>query len=416
MPSLVGVVAKFLGTSIIQSIEKSVEASLKRKENIMKRMIVCAVVVAIAAGISQTVAASSPSDTNVVLKLKESVKDNWGKLSAWAGKVTDLRSEMDQLPDSAWFGSDKKSQRELIRDKVMKIRNVLLSTSAREIMRHVDDIDERIADIDRDIHKESARDVFGSAKGDNDTLKKLREKRSRLVREREASVRVVLRELESLGLRLSNGAEQCLFMEMVDTRDLIDAVVVAKSIGIVVENLRALMVTGDVAAAKRYFGMYLVMVEVQKACFDTYLEKSRTGEWREKLGQIENEAGSLRQEALSSAKDMAFTEQQRAAFVRNAEVNATTLNAVLAYMKILDQHASVIQAKADEAAKMLLVAENSYRTVSLTDEFLSLIKSNQDSFEALLQLQLPPIEIVSDAFQAEFAALTKKITNSEAQK
>ena len=166
-----------------------------------------------------------------------------------------------------------------------------------------------------------------------------------------------------------------------------------------------------VAGAKRYFGMYLVMVEVQKACFDTYLEKSRTGEWREKLVQLENGADALRRTALSSAKDMSFTEHQRAAFARNAEVNTTTLSAVAAYTKILDQHESVIQAKADEAAKMLLVAENSYQTVSLTDEFLSLIKSNQDSFEALLQLQLPPIEIVSDvSFQAEFAALTKKIT------
>ena len=377
----------------------------------MKQMLVCTVVVALAAGVSQSVASPSPSDTNVVLRLKESVKDNWGKLSAWCGKVTELRSEMDKLPESAWFVSDKKSQRELIRSKVMMIRNVLLSTNAQEIMKHVDDLDERIADIDRDIHKESAKDVFGSANGDNDALKKLREKRSRLVREREGSVRVVLRELEALGLRLSNGAEQCLFMEMVDTRDLIDAVVIAKSIGIVVENLRTLMATGDVAAAKRYFGMYLVMVEVQKACFDTYLEKSRTGEWREKLVQLENGADALRRTALSFAKDMSFTEHQRAAFARNAEVNATTLSAVAAYTKILDQHESVIQAKADEAAKMLLVAENSYQTVSLTDEFLSLIKSNQDSFEALLQLQLPPIEIVSDvSFQAEFAALTKKIT------
>ena len=59
--------------------------------------------------------AAPPNDTNVVLKLKESVKDNWSKLSAWCSKVTALRSEMGQLPDSAWFGSAKKSQRELIR-------------------------------------------------------------------------------------------------------------------------------------------------------------------------------------------------------------------------------------------------------------------------------------------------------------
>ena len=376
----------------------------------MKQMLVCMVVVALAAVTSQTVAAPSPSDTSVVLKLKESVKDKWGKLSAWAGKVTELREEMDYLPESAWLGSDKKSQRELIRSKVMKIRNVLLSTNAQEIMKHVDDLDERIADIDHDIHKESARDAFCSEKGDNNDLRKLREKRSRLARERECSVRVVLGELETLGLRLSGGAEQVLFM--VDARDLVDAVIVSKSIGIVVEHLRTLMSTSDVAMAKRYFGMYAVMVDAQKSCFDIYLEKSRTGEWREKLTRLESEASILRQDALTAAKDMSFSEQQRAAFARNAEVNETTLKAIAAYGKILAQHEAVIQAKADEAAKMLLVAESSYKTVAVTDEFLSLIKANQDSFEALLQLELPPIEFVNDmSFQTEFAALTRRLTN-----
>ena len=59
---------------------------------------------------------------------------------------------------------------------------------------------------------------------------------------------------------------------------------------------------------------------------------------------------------------------------------------------------------------MLLVAENSYATVSLADDFLSLVKSNQDTFDALLQLQLPPIEIFDDAsLQTEFMELTKKL-------
>ena len=88
----------------------------------------------------------------------------------------------------------------------------------------------------------------------------------------------------------------------------------------------------------------------------------------------------------------------------------STLNAVAAYVKILDQHESIIQAKADDAARMLRVAENSYATVSLAGDFLALVKSSQDSFDALLQLQLPPIEIFNDAaLQTEFMALTKKL-------
>ena len=91
-------------------------------------------------------------------------------------------------------------------------------------------------------------------------------------------------------------------------------------------------------------------------------------------------------------------------------MNEATLRAVETYVRILDSHEAIIQAKAEDADRMLRVAENSFKTVSLADDFLSLVKSNQDSFDALLQLQLPPIEIFDDtSLQAEFAALTKKL-------
>ena len=115
-------------------------------------------------------------------------------------------------------------------------------------------------------------------------------------------------------------------------------------------------------------------------------------------------------QASISFLNAAFTEQQRAVFRRNAEVNASTIRAVEAYVKILDSHEAIIQKKAEEADRMLRVAENSFKTVSLADDFLSLVKSNQDTFDALLQLQLPPIEIFDDtSLQAEFTALTKKL-------
>lgn len=351
------------------------------------------------------------SPERVIRRLKESVLDNWDKLAKWCRNTVDLHTELPSLPESAWFSADQGSQRKKIREKLMDIRKLLLSTDAQRIMARVDAIDRRIADIDEDLRKENEQRVFYPEKRAkiDEHVAKLREKRDDLARQREAAARVVLKELDALGLRLSGAAaEQCLFT--VNVGDLIDNVIVAKNIGLVVENLRKLMATGDVTAAKRYFGMYRVMVEVQKACFDDYLEKSRNGEWRQKLNQIRDDATAARQNALDSSQDASFSEQQRAVFRRNAEMNVSTLKAVAAYVKILDQHESIIQVKADEAAKMLRVAENSYATVSLAGDFLALVKASQDSFDALLQLQLPPIEIFNDtALQTEFMALTKKL-------
>ena len=360
---------------------------------------------------------ASAEETNVaqtvLVRLRESVMDNWGKLSKWCKKTIALHAEMADLPDSAWIFADKNSQREKIREKLMDIRELLLSTNAQKIMERIDDIDERIADVDEDIREENEKRVLRPDKREkiDEALRKLREKRRELAVQREAAAKTVLKELDALGLRMSGrAAEQCLFT--VNVGDLIDNIIVAKNIGIVVENLRELLATGDITAAKRYFGMYVVMVEVQKICFDEYLEKSRNGEWRTRLAQIGDEAALERQKALESVQDESYTEQQRGAFSRNAEVNAATIQAVEAYVKILDSHEAIIQKKAEEADRMLRVAENSFKTISLADDFLLLVKSNQDTFDALLQLQLPPIEIFDDtSLQAEFTALTKKLQN-----
>ena len=347
----------------------------------------------------------------IVLRLRESVLDNWNKLSKWCRKTVELHAELPSMPKSAWIFSDQRTQRRRIREKLMDIRKLLLSTNAQKIMERVDCIDARLADIDEDIRTMNERRIIHPDKKEkiDEKVAKLRETRNQLSRQREAAAREVLKELEAIGLRLSGAAaEKCLFT--VNVGELIDNIIVAKNIGTVVENLRELMSTGDIAAAKRYFGMYVVMVEVQKACFDEYLDKSRNGEWRRRLAQINDDASAARQRALESAQDTSFSEPQRAVFRRNAEVNAATIGAVAAYLKILDQHEAIIQAKADEANRMLLVAENSYATVSLADDFLALVRSNQDSFDALLQLQLPPIEIFDDtSLQTEFMALTKKL-------
>lgn len=354
---------------------------------------------------------SDCASSAIVLRLKESALDNWSKITKQCRKTLELHEELPSLPKSSWLFSDQNSQRKLIREKLLEIRKILLTTDSRKIMERIDEIDEDIAEIDEDIREKNEQRVLHPEKRQkiDETIAKLREKRLALAGQRETAARAVLEELEALGLKLSgDAAEQCLFTANVG--DLIDNTIVAKNVGIIVENLRELMKTGDTTASKRYFGVYVVMVEVQKACFDEYLEKSRNGEWRKKLAQIKADATAARQNALAAAKDKSFSEHQRSVFRRNASVNDLTLDAVSAYEKILNQHEAIIQAKSDEAAKMLLVARNSYETISLADGFLSLFSSSQDAFDALLQLQLPPIEIFDDSsLQTQFAALTKKL-------
>ena len=344
---------------------------------------------------------------------RDSIRSNWRKLSGCCADLIGLHDEIANLPEKSWLKTDKDDQRERIQNQLKRIRSLLLTTDARKILASVEAIDAKIADVDADIRETKEKKFLHPGKEARFDAKiaKYEAKRHVLEERRAEAAGAVLAELDAIGLRLSgNAAEKCIFT--VNVRDLIDAAVVAKHIGIIVELLGEQMKAhgGDVIAAKRYYGVYVAMLEVQKSCFDEYLDKSREGPWRRQLAAFRKKATDQRAAALRSAGDVSFDMAQRAVFRKNAEVFEMTQRAVDAYVKILDQHQAVISSKAADAARMLTVARSSLATVTLAGDFLSLVQTAEDTFDALLQLELPPLELFDDAMlQAEFTALTNKL-------
>ena len=345
--------------------------------------------------------------------VKSSVKGNWSRFVKESEKVTGLMDGMRDLPESSIipFVTDKKDQRAKIRRELLKVRELLLSTDAQQIMKEVDKIDRALAKNAAATREETeARllDIEHSAAHD-ERLAELSLQREKLEAERAVRAKSVVAELRTLGLNVSGeAAEKCLFPVNFD--DIVDGAVVSKNIGEVVENLRGLMKDGSVDASCRYFGLYLTMVEVQVASYEDYLEKSRTGSWRTGIRKILSDASAARETALASSRNADFTAEQQKIFAHNAEVNAATVRAAEAYLKVLDSHEKVIAEKLVTAEKVRKVVANSYDTVTLAGDFLSIVKSNGEAFDSLLRLELPPIEMFNDAaVQEEFLAITRKL-------
>lgn len=367
----------------------------------------------VVATVETTVETAVEKAPDVLDEFRSRIRSNWRKITKRCSDLLALDDEMARLPEKAWVRKDKRDQRERIREQLEKLRSILLSTNSRKILAAVEDFDARIADIDVDIRstKEKKFRNPGNDEKYDAKIAKLETKRHALEERRADAARAVLSELDAIGLRLSgDAAEKCFFT--VNISDLIDAAVVAKHVGLVVESLGELMKAqaGDVVAAKRYYGVYVAMLEVQKSCYDEYLDKSRNGPWRRRLAAIRKEATDQRTAALRSAEDESFDFAQRAVFRKNAGVFEMTQQAVDAYVKVLDWHEEVIARKAEDAARMLTVARSSLATVTLAGDFLSLVQTAEDTFDALLQLELPPLEIFDNtALQAEFSALTEKL-------
>lgn len=345
--------------------------------------------------------------------IRESISDNWKALVKRADAVTALETEMNDLPDSSvlFWVTDKNDQKAKIRKELLKARELLLSTTSQKIMKEIDAIDRdlaKTANAIRDTTEEKTLNPDLLEKCDR-KLAELEDKKEKLEARRAERAKKVLAELRELGLNVSGeAAEQCMFTVNFD--DLVDGVVVSRNIGAVVENLRKLMQSGSVDSARRYYGLYLTMVEVQVLCYEDYLEKSRTGEWRTGVEKIKSEAALARSNALKNAKDPLYTPDQQQLFAHNAGVNDSTIKAAEAYLKVLDAHEKIIAEKLATVEKVRTVVANSYETVNLAGAFLALAKSNQEAFDSLLQLDLPPIEMFDDAaVQQEFNAITRKL-------
>ena len=358
------------------------------------------------------------ADTCKILDdVKASVKSGWKKLEKYSDKIAELREERKSLPETSswtklWCDTNKSDQDAKIRKQLGRVRELLLSTNAQKILEEVDGLDEDIADVEEDIRKAQAERQLADEGDKADLAKKIDTlfgKKSALQKRRREEAAKVCAELKALGLNVGgNAAAECLFTA--NLGDIIDGVIVSKNVAVVVENLRELMLVGDVTASRRYYGMYLVLVDVQIACFEDYLEKSRGGIWRGKLERMREEAIALRERAQAALATESFLPGQDAHLAQSTRQNTATLKAIDAYLKVLDSHEAVIAEKLATARKVREVIAISYETLNLAGDFIQFAKSNQDLFKSLEQLTLPPIELFNDAaIQQEFIEITKKL-------
>ena len=361
---------------------------------------------------------STYADTCKILDdLKASVKSGWKKLEKYSDKIAELREERKSLPETSswtklWCDTNKSDQDAKIRKQLGRVRELLLSTNAQKILEEVDVLDEDIAEVEEDIRKAQAERQLADEGDKADYTKKIDTlfgKKSALQKRRREEAAKVCAELKALGLNVGgNAAAECLFTA--NLGDIIDGVIVSKNVAVVVENLRELMLVGDVTASRRYYGMYLVLVDVQIACFEDYLEKSRGGIWRGKLERMREDAIALRERAQAALATESFLPGQDAHLAQSTRQNTATLKAIDAYLKVLDSHEAVIAEKLATARKVREVIAISYETLNLAGDFIQFAKSNQDLFKSLEQLTLPPIELFNDAaIQQEFIEITKKL-------
>lgn len=342
---------------------------------------------------------------NIVADIQANVARHWEKIVAECDRVVG-EYQVDVKP-----GARPKEPTKSVRKHLDRVRELLLPVDCHDLLSAVDELDRRIAQTNEELVKaEGERIRHPDEVEEYDArIQAVKEKKSKLEAERANQAAKVMENLRNIGLNMpGSAAERCIFPVNVET--LIDNAVVAKDIALVVENLGRFLNSEDLTTAKRYFGMYLVMIDVQAEGFRQYLEKSEDGEWRKGINEILRGAETAVKSDTANAAQTRFTDHEREIFRKNAAMNKKTIEAATAYLDLLKQHEDIIRGKLREAERVREVAQSSWNTVSLASDLKDIVKTNHEAFEALLSLELPPLALFDDsALQAEFDAITRKL-------
>ena len=215
--------------------------------------------------------------------------------------------------------------------------------------------------------------------------------------------------LAEIGVNLSEAQVEGL-LAMATGDDIVEMMAVFEAMEAVNSELRrATLETGEsLEVAKRYYGIHLVLLEVAELMHARFVEQVDDIYLR-RLQEISEDAQELRSEAqalLANERDP----QMRAVLESNIAAQDLTLRASRLYRQQLQAQRASVADSLSEVGRRVTVARNTWKTVRLSSELVSLLRGSNDAFETLMRIDVPDLRpFESIELQRELERLTEEL-------
>lgn len=163
----------------------------------------------------------------------------------------------------------------------------------------------------------------------------------------------------------------------------------------------------DLVSAKKYYGMYVLLLELQLFIQDQYIDRLEN-EFIPKIDQLKERSIEL----ISNTKDLMrkSSKKPREIFANNLESQEFTLKAINLYKSQLISDLSKVKKAKAKLSEDYKVAMNTYETVDLSFNVSALINANSNLFKDVMTLQAPElIPFENTKLKEEFEKLTLQI-------
>lgn len=379
-----------------------------------------AAALALAATVAATVHAGA-QDGNAPLTPQQGPEfiQLWDELTPKLEQALRLEDRHDALPDSAWFGPDKTSNRDSINALLDEAVAVLATPGGRdyrgdirELERAIDADQRQIATLrqrrvgapDSALWQKTAADIdaeIAALTARND--------------ERRAAIAALKNdfatELRAMGVAISD--EQLTFLlSTVIGDDVIALGVAFDSVKAVTEQLEILMVDSgeDLDAAKRYYGLYTLLLTALERLHDRLLGEVR--HYLSRLDNITERTADLMQQSRSLQREG----RHQRTLAANVAAQQLTLKTAEVYRRYLVEQARDVSASRERLAHDIAVARNTYDTVRVSGDLVQMVHAGQDLFEQVFSREAPPMFTFRNLeMQREFEKLTLKLRERDAE-
>jgi len=345
----------------------------------------------------------------------------WSEMVPKLDQGLALTEQWAGLPERAWFGADRVSKQEEI-DALLDQAVAILSISPLQGYR------ERIRDLEAQIHEAqeeiadyrtrrvaAPRDsVWKTTVDEYDAQIAQRQEQIGVYRqELEAIRRQFASDLRGIGLELSDQQLEFLLATVVGD-NLVEMGIAFDNVKAITAGLEGLVEQSgeELPSARRYYGMYVVLLQVLDRMHGRLLGDIE----KVYLPQIDTIARKTEQLAAEARQLKQGPEANRQILESNLQALALTGRAAGLYREYLIQQSRELAQSQQRLQRDIATAWNTYETVKVSGDLVSLIRTSERMLGELFNRQVPELRPFANLdMQREFEKLTVRLRSADSR-
>lgn len=341
----------------------------------------------------------------------------WDKITLTLDKLLILEKENETLPDSAWFGKDKKDNHLKINQLLDEAVAILSLSHTDQIRQQIRALENKIQDIKQTISQYRQAQVSAPIRSTwETTVADYDKKINRSLKQIEHYQNQIdtlkmefAQKLSEQGLYITQEQLEVLLSSVVGD-DIIQSSIVYDNVKQISQQLMTLTINSgeDLNISQRYYGMYMILLKTLLHMQQSFMDRIDQN-YLPKINQIMLEIQTINATTQNLLRHEA-NENRRQYLQANLEAQDLTLQTARLYRQHLTQQRGKIKIAKDKIKADLNIAQNTYKTVRVSGELVNLLRTSQKSFDLLLNIQVPELLVFKNLeMKQEFAILTQKL-------